>query len=204
MPEVWNGHNIADFVDPDIQQKMIVLEAEERDREASGYYDYNLEQLDEHMQDIRQLAGKIRVKRVLMKNVSTRAKRSMKPKIGRTGRLRERSVGRLRSELGELGVDFSDDEGTHYNDSVAIQEIRGIKRKREDSQGVVRSSSRTPRDKSGVRDPAKRLLVRKMGFNAQKKMNQDARKGEGDRHVYDFKPKHLFAGKRKGGKTDRR
>lgn len=40
--------------------------------------------------------------------------------------------------------------------------------------------------------------------NAQKKMNREARKGEGDRKIFDLKPKHLFAGKRKMGKTDRR
>lgn len=38
----------------------------------------------------------------------------------------------------------------------------------------------------------------------QKHTNKDARKGEGDRHVPDWKPKHLFSGKRKAGKTDRR
>ena len=37
-----------------------------------------------------------------------------------------------------------------------------------------------------------------------KQRNKEARKGEGDRHIPDFKPKHLFSGKRKAGKTDRR
>lgn len=33
---------------------------------------------------------------------------------------------------------------------------------------------------------------------------KEARKGEGDRTIHNLKPKHLFAGKRKAGKTDRR
>ena len=33
---------------------------------------------------------------------------------------------------------------------------------------------------------------------------QAARKGEGDRHIPDLKPKHLLTGKRGIGKTDRR
>lgn len=33
---------------------------------------------------------------------------------------------------------------------------------------------------------------------------KDAKKGEGDHHIPDWKPKHLFSGKRKAGKTDRR
>lgn len=39
---------------------------------------------------------------------------------------------------------------------------------------------------------------------SQRKLNLDARKGEADRRVLQSKPKHLFAGKRKQGKTDRR
>ena len=46
--------------------------------------------------------------------------------------------------------------------------------------------------------------VRKIAKKAQTPANREARKGEGDRHVFDFKPKHLLAGKRKQGKTDRR
>ena len=46
--------------------------------------------------------------------------------------------------------------------------------------------------------------VRKLSKKAQRPANRDARKGEGDRHIFDLKPKHLFAGKRKMGKTDRR
>ena len=39
--------------------------------------------------------------------------------------------------------------------------------------------------------------VRKISKKAQVKKNRDARKGEADRHIFDMKPKHLFAGKRK-------
>lgn len=46
--------------------------------------------------------------------------------------------------------------------------------------------------------------AKKIGRKAQKAMNMEARKGEADRRVLDMKPKHLFAGKRKMGKTDRR
>ena len=46
--------------------------------------------------------------------------------------------------------------------------------------------------------------VRKIAKKAQAPRNRDARKGESDRHVFDLKPKHLLAGKRKQGKTQRR
>ena len=46
--------------------------------------------------------------------------------------------------------------------------------------------------------------MNKIGKKAQNTMNKDGRKGEGDRHVYDLKPKHLFTGKRGLGSTNRR
>lgn len=46
--------------------------------------------------------------------------------------------------------------------------------------------------------------LRKISKKAQTPKNRDARQGEADRHIFDLKPKHLFAGKRKQGKTDRR
>ena len=45
---------------------------------------------------------------------------------------------------------------------------------------------------------------RKLAKLSQRPMNNDARKGEADRRILDSKPKHLFSGKRKLGKTDRR
>lgn len=46
--------------------------------------------------------------------------------------------------------------------------------------------------------------AKKMMKNSQKDMNRQGKKGEADRHVFDLKPKHLLAGKRKSGTTDRR
>ena len=46
--------------------------------------------------------------------------------------------------------------------------------------------------------------LKKVAKNAQRGMNRNAKKGEADRKILDMKPKHLFAGKRKAGKTQRR
>jgi nucleolar GTP-binding protein len=96
------------------------------------------------------------------------------------------------------------------------------KRKREDSEGTVRSSSKVPRDKSGVRDVAMAQKARKINKMGQRKNNLAAKTGEADRRIHVKKPKHLckllvlnivifyfvvlfiVAGKRTIGKTDRR
>ena len=44
----------------------------------------------------------------------------------------------------------------------------------------------------------------KISYFDQRERNRNAKAGEADRHVPSTKPKHLFSGKRKGGKHDRR
>lgn len=46
--------------------------------------------------------------------------------------------------------------------------------------------------------------AKKIAKKAQKARNFDAKKGEGDRVILNMMPKHLFSGKRKMGKTQRR
>lgn len=46
--------------------------------------------------------------------------------------------------------------------------------------------------------------VKKLAKKSQSNRNRLARKGEGDRTILNLKPKHLYSGKRKLGKTSRR
>ena len=39
MPEIMDGKNIADFIDPDILEKLEALEREEEKLEADGFYE---------------------------------------------------------------------------------------------------------------------------------------------------------------------
>ena len=39
MPEIMDGKNIADFIDPDILEKLDALEREEEKLQAEGFYD---------------------------------------------------------------------------------------------------------------------------------------------------------------------
>jgi nucleolar GTP-binding protein len=65
------------------------------------------------------------------------------------------------------------------------------KRKREDSEGTVRSSSKVPRDQSGVRDVTMAQKARKINKLGQRKRNLGAKIGEADRRIFVKKPKHL-------------
>ena len=63
VPETWQGHNVADFIDPDIMEKLEKLEAEEEARERAGFYDSDESKVDEAYEEIKDLAIKIRQKK---------------------------------------------------------------------------------------------------------------------------------------------
>uniref|UniRef100_A0A672HC39 Nucleolar GTP-binding protein 1 n=1 Tax=Salarias fasciatus TaxID=181472 RepID=A0A672HC39_SALFA len=206
IPEVWEGHNISDYIDPDIMKKLEALEKEEELKERAGEYDSDEESEDEEMQEIRVLAKQIREKKQLMV-VESREKDVHGPRMPRTAGKVERK--QLEKEMGNLGLDMEDKDDTHYAQQARRSRSVAKKRKREASAPPTsktrsQSASRPPRDQSGLRDPKMVRKTKLMMKSSQKGMNRQARKGESDRHVFDLKPKHLLAGKRKGGKTDRR
>lgn len=207
IPEIWQGHNVADFIDPDIMKKLDELEKEEEMREQAGYYDNESEEEDDEMKEIRKTARKIREKRNIIMLESKEKRRVEKPKLPR----KKMSTDKMNRELGALGIEMDSDEDTHLNQMRSRSKSRkALKRKREESRDVdkprsrSRSISKAPRDQSGVRDAKMARKVKTIGRKAQVPRNREAKKGEGDRVILNMKPKHLFAGKRKGGKTDRR
>ncbi|XP_033020801.1 nucleolar GTP-binding protein 1 isoform X1 [Lacerta agilis] len=206
VPEIWEGHNIADYIDPDIMKKLEQLEEEEELRQAAGEYDSDSESEDEEMMSIRQLAQQIREKKKL-KMLASKEKDTQGPKMPRTARKVERKT--LEKEMTDLGLDMTGKNEAHYVAQARRSRSVTRKRKREESvppTSVVRSrsSSRTPRDVSGLRDVKMVKKTKTMMKKAQTKMNRLGRKGEADRHVFDLKPKHLFSGKRKSGTNQRR
>nr|XP_034985281.1 nucleolar GTP-binding protein 1 isoform X2 [Zootoca vivipara] len=206
VPEIWEGHNIADYIDPDIMKKLEQLEEEEELRQAAGEYDSDSESDDEEMMSIRQLAQQIREKKKL-RMLASKEKDTQGPKMPRTARKVERKT--LEKEMTDLGLDMTGKNGAHYVAQARRSRSVTRKRKREESVPPTsvarsRSSSRTPRDVSGLRDVKMVKKTKTMMKKAQTKMNRLGRKGEGDRHVFDLKPKHLFSGKRKSGTNQRR
>nr|KAG5700521.1 hypothetical protein BaRGS_025233 [Batillaria attramentaria] len=208
LPEVWMGKNVADFIDPDIMQKLEELEKEEALREQAGLYDEDEESEDEETQDMRKTARKIREKKKIMILESREKRRVQKAKLPRTGKKVDPDD--MEEQLEELGVEFDASGENNFGRMRSRSASRkALKRKREESAeprsvSRARSSSQAPRDKSGMRDATMVSKAKKVARKAQKPRNMDAKKGEGDRVILNMKPKHLFAGKRKGGKTQRR
>jgi len=208
IPEHWNGYNIADFIDPDIMEKLDALEREEEAREQAGYYDSEESEVDESYEEIKVLAKKIRYKKGQMRNdaiIDGTQNYSVTPRTA-TAKKRERSVSKLKRSFETLGVDMSDTKGTHFS---RTEENRSVSRppiKRARVEGsTARSLSKVPRDKSGIKDAAQAAKLKKMKNKMEeKKFNKWGKTGEADRRIATKMPKHLFAGKRGSGKTERR
>ncbi|CAH0717016.1 unnamed protein product, partial [Brenthis ino] len=208
IPEFWEGHNIADYIDPEIFDKLAELEKEEELREQGGMYAVPKIELDETMKEIRELARQIRNKKAVLKDESRLVKQSTKPVMPRTSRARDRdrSTTKLRDEMEKLGVDMSETKKAHFTRTRSrsrSQSAPVAKRARVESR--TRSVSRPARDEQGVKDVAMQRKAKNLAHLAiSKKTKKMGLKGEADRFIGTKRPKHLFSGKRGVGKTDRR
>ncbi|XP_047364837.1 nucleolar GTP-binding protein 1 [Vespa velutina] len=212
IPEIWEGHNIADYIDPEIFEKLNQLEREEHIREESGMYDYKLPELTETMREIVALAKQIREKKIIMKDEARIQKASTKPVMPRTAaaKIRERSVSKLKEQMEDLGIDMENTENANFTKKRSRSRSRSQvanKRMRLESvsQSRTRSVSRPARDEMGIKDNAMKTKLKNIAHKAlKKKIAKKGLKGEADRFIGTKMPKHLFSGKRGVGKTDRR
>ncbi|XP_001654061.2 nucleolar GTP-binding protein 1 [Aedes aegypti] len=220
IPEFLNGVNIADYIDPEIFEKLEELERDEGLRLESGFYDPPPLNLDETLLEIREMAKQIRLKRFLLKDARKLQQKSGRPVMPRhkQAMVRDRKVDHLRKTMENLGVDMSGTEQANFAKNQVdvrrslVPAVGGPKTPKKDreSSAIVKATGqlikrRTPGHELGIKDVVLKKKAKVMAkHDIAKKVTKLARKGEADRHIPDLKPKHLFAGKRGAGTTDRR
>jgi nucleolar GTP-binding protein len=204
IPEVWNGKNIYDFVDPDIESKLAALEEEEEKLEAEGYYDSDESVEDAEDADTRMKADLIREKRTLMRNEAKMRKslknRAQIPRSAKAKKLSEMERGldsagydvdaagsRARSQSQARGRTLTrgepgDDDAMDLDDPH-----KALAR----AKSRARSQAATDRRNDGVVDETARSKADRLHKLGQKKMNRMARQGEADRHTTVSLAKHL-------------
>uniref|UniRef100_A0AC35FSF1 Nucleolar GTP-binding protein 1 n=1 Tax=Panagrolaimus sp. PS1159 TaxID=55785 RepID=A0AC35FSF1_9BILA len=203
IPEIWEGHNISDFLREDIEELFADLTKEERERIEAGVYDKDLDSDDEETKKLLRRAVQIREKEELAKQEFRFKKGTDQPVVPRKiGQKSKRTMEHFENEMSKLGVDISKKKMKNLEGDSA-RPIRG-KRIRVGRSQSLSGNTALPRDVQGVPDLETFDKAKKSKRKGQRPAQQDARKGEGDRHVYDMKPKHLFSGKRGMGKTTRR
>lgn len=247
IPEIMDGKNIMDFVDPEIERMLEDLDREEEEREARGeYVSDDMDEDDDLTEVERAQLEEIRKKRASLRFTSQLAKNINHPTLPRTARASRRGDESHRGvsmdkHLEELG--FDEDTGARKRArAISASRERGRSRERkadrmerdaedgmdedmtdgERAKKKFRAESRE-RSKSKARDStpsrdvsahafkdeeqlqkARKMTIKKIKSSMKVKGKGTARKGEGDRHIPDMMPKHLYTGKRGMGKTDRR
>ncbi|KAJ3711472.1 P-loop containing nucleoside triphosphate hydrolase protein [Lentinula guzmanii] len=233
IPEIMEGKNIADFIDPDIAEKLEALEREEEKLEAEGFYDSDDVDMPDSDDEIlaaqaqEALAHKIHSQSIkkskknqarLPRTAGLRTLSEMTVALTKAGldpsRITERAqmlakaAGVKRKRAGEVeDVEMDDMEGGKL-DGRRRKEAPQLKRTKGNHGSVVaavnRRAPRTNRQLMGMRDEGVTSKAIKLRDFAQRPRNYQAKAGEADRAIKTKMPKHLFAGKRKAGKTDRR
>lgn len=203
IPEIMDGKNIADFIDPEIEEKLRRLEEEEDQFEASGAYDF----AHEKPQTEQEKAFKTTIKRIRqvkkIRHMEHIDKTNLNSRPVLVSRIRKNSsrVASVRAES-----DFDSDILSGAG-GVAVKRARTeVSLNRSQVRGTSRGTSVQIRDRSvlGLRDSSefdKSTNIHRFG---QRTKNLDSRRGEADRRIQETKPKHLFSGKRSSGTNDRR
>jgi len=214
IPLIMNGKNVADFYSPDITERLEQLEMDEKAREEAGFYDTDPE--DEYTpqeEELIRAADKITEKMTIDKiNKSLDTGKGVRT-INRASRprTRDRSAGRLTNLMEKHGVEISEGAKESFNqrrEKRARSESAGpcapSKKVRQENHEVRLRSRSTPRGEAGMPDPAARKKVEKQAKKAFKAQQNKGMSHPSDRGITDWKPKHLYCGKRGIGKNNRR
>ncbi|DAZ93011.1 TPA: hypothetical protein N0F65_011304 [Lagenidium giganteum] len=139
IPEIMNGKNIADFIDPEILKRLEQLEKEEDEMMAAqhaamgdvGDDEDDVSDLDDEQ---KEKLSKIRTKKAIIIADHRMNKNSNRSQLPRKVLAKQRTLGQTKKELEELGVDTSN---MKHAEAVAsknsqVEESRGRKRARDD------------------------------------------------------------------------
>jgi nucleolar GTP-binding protein len=203
IPEVFKGQNVYDFIDPDIEEKLAALEAEEEKLEAEGFYESEEDLEDAEEADIRYKAELIREKRQLIRN-EAKMRKSLKNRAVIPRSAKAVKMSQMESHLQSLGYDTSKvaDRAQSQNRGRSLARGRSAgadgdamdvdtpRTASERARSRGRSQS-TNRRTDGVTNEAAATKAEKMAKLSQKKMNRMARQGEADRHQTGSLIKHL-------------
>ncbi|AAD32880.1 F14N23.18 [Arabidopsis thaliana] len=233
IPEICDCHNVADFVDSDILNRLEELTSEESLRKAEeeevGFEIEGEELTEKEKNDLAAIRKKkallIEESRLKKSNAQNRAavprkfdkdKKFTRKRMGRElsslgldpssalNRARSKSRGRKRERYDDLSNDAMD---VDVNDDEQHKKKKMCLRSKSRSLSRSRSVSRPPHEVvpgEGFKDSSQKIKAIKIGHKSHRKRDKAARRGEADRVIPSLKPKHLFSGKRGNGKNQRR
>eukprot|EP01059_Diplonema_ambulator_P028383 TRINITY_DN47168_c0_g1_i1.p1 TRINITY_DN47168_c0_g1~~TRINITY_DN47168_c0_g1_i1.p1 ORF type:complete len:682 (+),score=276.96 TRINITY_DN47168_c0_g1_i1:88-2046(+) len=211
MPEIVDGKNVLDFIDPDIEQRLAELEEEEdlrlEEELAAREGEEEVFTLNEEsMEALKSVKDEIALIRV--ENAARKARgRGKMGKVAaaverhqslvhkeRSGRKRKRDVDDIDGERDE----------SHSRARSVTEQARSTSTIRSNSKTRFFSNSPASRDRGvsvgklgGLKSGAQKLRAFAMSRKKARPLARDSRAGESDRHHFDMKPKWAFSGKMK-------
>lgn len=168
--------------------------------------------MDDEEEEILEKAENIRTKHALRKNESRLNKKSLKNRAITPRTKTRKLMSQFESHLSSLGLDasrissrarsgFKNAEAAMSGEDVVM---RDAVETRPSKEQIWKAKSAKSKGLGGIKDLASAEKAEILKRSGRIGRNRDARQGEGDRRVVATKPKHMFVGKRKMGKTDRR
>jgi nucleolar GTP-binding protein len=225
VPEIMDGKNVADFVDPEIEAKLDALEREQEQLEEehlrTGAMASDESDLDE---TDTALLGAIREKKTLTRDASHIARNSQSARMPRTARQGAgRSMSEVVGHLEGVGVDtagiaqrgrkrtrdrHADKDRAGEEDGMAVDGEAGESSKRQRSKSRelsrTRSASRgqslgaSERGLSKPADREKAAAELKKLQKSARGFGKHRRAGESDRKSHQKNVRHMVAGKSPG------
>ena len=196
VPELLNGRNIADYIDPDIDAKLAALEAEEERLEAEGFYNDDDEIVDDADQAILDKAALLREKHLRLKRLA-RSKTAIKnrPQIPRTAGQQKFSALKASLESQKLSADAIERRARSRAPSASRERGTDVVMRTTSTSRAPSGLPKRDRSESGMSTAVQRTAAERVQRMQQRHRNRMARASESDRHIAETKPKHLYSGK---------
>ncbi|CAO3644251.1 unnamed protein product [Cunninghamella blakesleeana] len=206
IPEIMDGHNVADFIDPDIEEKLEALEREEERLEQEGYYNEEEEMFDSDEEFKKATADAIREKKKLIIQAHRTSRARNYSTLNHKDLIKNATVDDMGKHLSEIGLDaeaavgrtqaMANSRKRNHSESVADEAVReadiGSRSEIDDAKAV----------KEGFRNVKQKLEADKQKKIVQGKSSRLGKRGEADRGIQTKMPKHLFGGKSSMGTRD--
>ncbi|KAG7861088.1 hypothetical protein KL919_001822 [Ogataea angusta] len=204
MPEILDGRNVYDFLDPEISAKLQALEEEEERLEQEGFYDSDDEIEDDEVAELREKAEWIRNKQKQMIQAA-RSRKALNNKSIMPRSKITKSYAELENHMYHVGHDVSKlrekrEKAGGARELTGSDYVRAL----DEDRKAPAPANQSDRLNSGLSDGALRSKAERMAKAERRERNRQARAGEADRREVAMMPKHLMSGKRGVGKTDRR
>lgn len=108
IPEIMDGKNILDFVDPDIEQKLADLEAEEDERAQLAALEADGDGMEDENADavrsVGALAKSIRKRKGIIREKARMEKKNNHPTMSRAVAAKRRTVSEFVEHMGDMGI----------------------------------------------------------------------------------------------------